>query len=584
LILVALMIGCLPLHLPAATFTASLDPETVTVGDRAVLTLNFEGGRPKSMVTLPEIANLRVDPGGHWSEGFSWVNGQMTVTASYSFYVTPMQPGEYTIPALRAEVGGQVITSQPLKLKAIKVNETAPGQNAANEPAFLRFTVPKKEAFVGEAFAVNLELYLDASLANADDILMRFEQAAGSLVKAEGFSVLKSATARRQERIGGTTFKVGVFSAAVSPVKTGELTLGTPDLNIVVQVPVGSMGFFQQVQNRQIAVQAIHEPVHALPLPRDNVPPGFNGAVGTYSMNVQAGPTNVAVGDLITVRIRLSGKGALEPLSLPEQTAWKDFKTYPSTSTNEPADALAIEGAKTFEEIVVPQSTEIKQLPPVSFSFFDPEQKCYRTLHQSAIPLVVRASAPGSAPSFAVVRTSGDNPTAPARDIIPIRQRFGTVVPVRPPLVQQPWFLALHGVPALAFVGSVVWRKRRDALAGNPRLRRHRSAARMIRRGLGELRKFAAENNSEQFFATLFRLLQEQLGERLDLPASAITEAVIDERLRPGGAPERTITALRELFQTCNLARYAPIQGSQELAAIIPKLESVLHELQQMKL
>ena len=41
--------------------------------------------------------------------------------------------------------------------------------------------------------------------------------------------------------------------------------------------------------------------------------------------------------------------------------------------------------------------------------------------------------------------------------------------------------------------------------------------------------------SSDEFFAVLFRLLQEQLGERLDLPASAITEAVIEERLSPLG-------------------------------------------------
>jgi hypothetical protein len=41
---------------------------------------------------------------------------------------------------------------------------------------------------------------------------------------------------------------------------------------------------------------------------------------------------------------------------------------------------------------------------------------------------------------------------------------------------------------------------------------------------------------------------------------------------------------LQELFQACNLARYAPTQSGPELAAIIPKLESVLRELQQMKL
>jgi len=74
-----------------------------------------------------------------------------------------------------------------------------------------------------------------------------------------------------------------------------------------------------------------------------------------------------------------------------------------------------------------------------------------------------------------------------------------------------------------------------------------------------------AENNSDEFFATLFRLLQEQLGERLDCPSSSITEAVIDERLVPLGTPEPSWAGLRELFQLCNQARYAPMRTSGEL-------------------
>ena len=98
------------------------------------------------------------------------------------------------------------------------------------------------------------------------------------------------------------------------------------------------------------------------------------------------------------------------------------------------------------------------------------------------------------------------------------------------------------------------------------------------------MRQLASENKSDEFFAMLMRLLQEQLGDSLDLPASAITEAVIEERLRPHGAPEKVLVPLQELFQTCNLARYAPIKNSQELAAIVPKLEAVVGELQQLKL
>jgi hypothetical protein len=53
--------------------------------------------------------------------------------------------------------------------------------------------------------------------------------------------------------------------------------------------------------------------------------------------------------------------------------------------------------------------------------------------------------------------------------------------------------------------------------------------------------------------------------------------------LRPRAVPETTLAALHELFQTCNLARYAPIKSSQELAALIPKLEAVLADLQKVR-
>jgi predicted anti-sigma-YlaC factor YlaD len=106
----------------------------------------------------------------------------------------------------------------------------------------------------------------------------------------------------------------------------------------------------------------------------------------------------------------------------------------------------------------------------------------------------------------------------------------------------------------------------------------------MIRQGLGELQQLAAANKSDDFFATLFRLVQEQLGERLDLPASAITEAVIEEHLRPRGVPEETLGSLHSLFQICNLARYTPIRTSQELAAIIPGFEAAMRQLQALKL
>ena len=77
--------------------------------------------------------------------------------------------------------------------------------------------------------------------------------------------------------------------------------------------------------------------------------------------------------------------------------------------------------------------------------------------------------------------------------------------------------------------------------------------------------------------------MQEQLGERLDCPASAITENVIDERAGSRGAPEATLNGLRELFQLCNQARYAPVRGSSELNSVAAQFEKLIGELQELK-
>jgi hypothetical protein len=589
-VLLALLLSCSPARLVAASFTATLDRETITVGESATLSLKFEGGEPKQMPSPPPIANLHVESGGS-SRNISIVNGQYSSSISQTFTLTPTQPGDYTIPPLQAQVGGQLLSTPPLRLKAVKASASA-GSNTGDQLAFFKLFVPRKEVYIGEVVGVEFQVYIREGVANAENILQNFDAYGGCPVKAEGVSILKTAHAqRRRTRVGNAIYNVATLVTSLSPLKTGSLTIGSMDVNLTLQLPTGGrrrdvfdpFGMFQQFEERRVVLSAQAETLTALPLPRENIPTNFIGAVGSFSMAVSAGPTNVATGDPITVRIQISGRGALDSLALPEQSAWRDFKTYPPTTKVDTTDPLGLQGTKTFEQVVVPQSADIKALPPVSFSFFDPDQKQYRTLTQPSIALVVRPG--GSAPTptvLAATRAGPDNPP-PAQDIVHIKPRLGALAQVGPPLVQRPWFIALQSVPLLAWLSALAWRKRIEMLANNPRLRRQRQVAQTIRKGLGELRQLASEKKSDDFFATLVRLLQEQLGERLDLPASAITEAVVDEHLRPRGLPETTLAPLRELFQTCNLARYAPMKSSQELAAVIPKLEAVLRALKELK-
>lgn len=293
-------------------------------------------------------------------------------------------------------------------------------------------------------------------------------------------------------------------------------------------------------------------------------------------------PTNVAMGDPITIKAQITGRGAMDAVTLPAQEGWQQFKLYPPTSEFHPSDQLGLNGTKTFALTAVPQSMDITELPQFTFSFFDPEQKGYRTLTQPATPLIVRPSAASLPPP--ILSNAGANDNQPtSKDIAHIKPRLGVLAQIHQPLVQQSWFVALQGVPVLAWLSLLYSRKQKERLANNPRLRRQREVEKIVSSGLKELQQSANSNQPEPFFATMFHLLQEQLGERLNLPASAITEAVLEEHLHPLQVPEETLTLLHELFQSCNQARYAQQSTNEELVSLIPKLEIALNELKKIK-
>lgn len=560
----------------SATFTASLDRSTIVLGEQVTVTLKFEDGQPQAISNLPQVDGLQIASGVSQSANSVFNGTSQSTVYSYSFALEPTRLGEFVIPPFHAKVSGQTLSSEPLHLKVIASDPTAPPATFAGRTAFLWISLPKTNLYINEPVVAEFRIYLRSDVHRYGNLQLT--------PSGNGLTFSKFAEGQQyQRRVGSAVFTVVPFSVAITPVKTGTLSLAPMNGSIVLNArdPMDIGDFFGPPSNpQQVALTSPQMDFEVSPLPSEHVPASFNGAVGSFTMKVSAGPTNLVAGDPITVRIEISGQGALDSLAMPDLSGWQNFKTYPPTSKVNASDALGIQGSKSFEEIVTPQNSDVKTLPPISFSFFDPDQKSYRTLTQPATPLIVRAATPGVMPAAIATHSDSSRPTP---DVVPIKQHIGTVAEITAPLVQQPWFFALQGLPAFALLSCVIWRKRKESLANNPRLRRHRQVAQIVREGLQELRNFAGQNKSDEFFATVFRLLQEQLGERLDLPASAITEAVIDERLRPGAVSERTLASLHELFQSCNVARYAPVRSSQELAAIIPKMEGVLNELRDWK-
>ena len=567
----------------AASFTASLDRDTIALGEQATLSLKFDGVQPQDAPGIPGIAGLQFQYVGP-SSAFSFINGQTSSSITYNYLVTAQHDGEFTIPALRADIGGQQLASTPLKLIVSKVAApSAAAVNSGSEVAFLKFIFPKNKLYVGEPEVGRLELYLRDDVQN----LGNFQLTASP---TDGFSAGKTVELQNQRRrvqMGNRIYTVIPLAMPLTAIRTGPLVLGPFTAGAVVVLPSENQGgnplfqMFNQGEQKQVTLATDPVNVESLPLPAANRPVNFTGAVGSFTMNATAGPTTVTVGDPITVRVQISGRGALDTVTLPVQDAWQNFKTYPPTTKLETGDPFGFQGTKTFEQIISPQNPDVHELPALTFSFFNPDDGQYHTLTQPAVPLVVKAAGATPMPALAANKNSAEE--KPAQDILPIKEYLGTLTQNKNPLVAQPAFLAAQAVPVLAFLAAFIWRRRTDNLANNPRLRRQRAVAALVASGLDDLKRYSQANKPDEFFATLFRLLQEQLGERLDCPASAITENVIDEHPVLRNAPQATLDGLRELFQLCNQARYAPVRGTSELNSVAQKFEETVGELQEVK-
>ena len=200
-----------------------------------------------------------------------------------------------------------------------------------------------------------------------------------------------------------------------------------------------------------------------LPLPPD-APPSFTGAIGQFNWIVRANTTNLNAGEPITLTIAVAGTGNLDSISLPSWT-WQDFKAYQPNSSIETSDPLGLRGRKTFELVVVPEHSGLKEIPELTWSFFDPAAKAYKTLAHQAIPIEVRAAAGGQpAPTVMTGKVAEAEEDEVQRDIVHIKSSPGVLVAGG----GRPWF---SNRGSSRYRHSHSWRWRDLRFGGSGRIR-----------------------------------------------------------------------------------------------------------------
>jgi hypothetical protein len=512
--------------------TAVLTSSQTVLGRPVQLQIKITGSpsaRPPDVINV-EGLDIRYTGQSQMIEGR---NFQFSYSFVYSYTVMPERTGTFRIPPQRIQAGSNALRTSELTLNVggsgSGMQTQRSGRAAASVDAHklvsAELVLTKTAAYVGELIPAEVRLYINSrTRANIKD---------GPEVSGQGFTMQKlSQATQSRENVGGQYYDVVTFKTAIAAARTGRFEIGPVKATAIVLVPrqpasgrspsdIFNMDdpfsdpffadpFGHSLERQEIEVESKPVTLEVKPLP-PNAPPDFSGAIGMFTMEVDAKPKTVQVGDPITVTASISGRGNFDRVSAPALEDEHGWHTYPPSANFKQDDDVGISGVKTFETVLTPNESK-NSVPPFVFSFFDPINEKYVTRRNDAIPVKIEGGAIASTPTVASSATTPakqPGPATPARakpeDILyQINDWPGTAESFAPVYTRSSfWFAQI--VPLVGLLGFVGWKARQSRLSNREAQRRanlQHEAAEVQRR----LRR--ADAPSQEYYAEAARAVQ----------------------------------------------------------------------------
>jgi hypothetical protein len=394
----------------AQSVSLQIDSRELYAGLPFVLSVAADGFDEDPAPSAPElaIAGCKVTPLGmnpNISTSIQIINGRRSesrrVTFVYQYRVEAAQPGTYEIPALAVSQGGKRASSRPASFRVQEI--------ATSRDMQIRLSIPDRPLWVGETFEAVVDWYLRRDVDDQNFVVPLFDledwvdvsgpdaERGKALAFSAGARTLDLPFERSAERLDGAEYTRFRFRALVTPIRAGTVDLAPARVMAKLQVGYGRdafgfrvprMGFFKaEDRQRQLQVK---------PLPLKDRPASFHNAVGTaFSVQVQANRTVVRVGDPVELRILIRGDGLLHGLGLPALDGEGGLAPELFSVADEPAtgEILDDKNGKLFRVTVRLKSPEAREIPALPFSYFNPEDGRYHTVHSDPVALSVKGSA-----------------------------------------------------------------------------------------------------------------------------------------------------------------------------------------------
>ena len=317
--------------------------------------------------------------------------------------------------------------------------------------------------------------------------------------------------------------------------------------------------------------------VRPLPAPR---PADFYGAVGSFDLSSSLSATEAKVNDAITLTVILKGSGNLNLAGEPMINFPQGIEKYDPKITVKSSGSSS--GSKTFEYLLIPRNTGSFELPPVSYTVFDPQQEKYVTLRTGGYSINVTGT-PGQAAEAAPVYVPGEDVRYIGQDIRFIRNGKGKITVPSAPLVSRAYYWSWFALAL--FITMVVLLLRREQIKRNADIAgmRNRKAARNARRRLEKANSLLKSGRTEMVNSEIAKALWGYLSDKLSIAMSELTRERCYAALETRKAGAELIAELDQILSATEYSQYAPKSEGESpaglyrrAAALIGRLDNVL--------
>lgn len=411
-LLTIIFLALLPTSLWSAEIRvgAAIAEDTIYVGDPFQYQIIIEGHRQSAEVDISTLAPWSPVKAGERdisSERITIFNSRQRriVEKKYviAYNLTSQEAGSITLPPVEVTILNKTYRTNP-----VQVTILAP---VTSDSVQLEMTLSETQCVVGQPIVLTVHWYLNRDVGQYSFHIPVLEQPELFMVE-EKTPALRGGGKLEEINVGATKTEASVAAASLDnrnysvvtfhkvliPQQAGSYTLAAPRISCELEVNQGNrrrrdpFDMFFQDRREYRRYQAEGEPLEleVKALPQAGRPEDFSGLVGQYEIRAEASPTQVNVGDPITLTITISGE-LLKAVAMPDLEAIEAFaQGFKIPAEQAPAQTKS--GSKVFTQTIRVNDDQVKEIPAIPLHYFDVERGEYVTVATEPIALEVAAT------------------------------------------------------------------------------------------------------------------------------------------------------------------------------------------------